>query len=43
MAEATMKAKTGKTGFAASATLPKFDIPKFDIPSVDFGGLPRDR
>lgn len=35
MAEATVKAKAGKTGFAASATLPKFDIPKFDIPSVE--------
>jgi phasin len=35
MAETTVKAKAGKTGFAASAALPKFDIPKFDIPSVE--------
>lgn len=35
MAEASVKAKAGKTGFAASATLPKFDLPKFEIPSVE--------
>jgi phasin len=35
MVETTVKAKAGKTGFTASAALPKFDIPKFDIPSVE--------
>ncbi len=35
MAEPTVKAKAGKTGFAASTTLPKFDIPRFDIPKFD--------
>jgi len=42
MVEATVKAKAGKAGFAASGTLPKFDIPKFDIPRFDLpaGAIP---